>query len=226
MLALIAVAFFLIIIALPHFLVRRTIARHGKDRPDLPGTGGELARHLLDHFDLGHVAVERTERGDHYDPSSRVVRLGDDHHDGRSISAVAIAAHEVAHAIQHHRGERMFALRGRLALVAHVSDKIAGVFFFAAPVLGLIARTPVVFIGMLVFAVVLLAVRVLVDLVTLPVETDASFGKALPILKAGGYVDERDLPAARAVLRAAAFTYVAGALISLVNLARWVRLLR
>jgi Zn-dependent membrane protease YugP len=67
---------------------------------------------------------------------------------------------------------------------------------------------------------------VLVTLVTLPVEYDASFSKALPILKAGRYVDENDMPAIRSVLRAAALTYVAGALISLVNLARWVRLLR
>jgi len=226
MLALIAVAFFLIVVALPQLLVRRTIARHGEDRPDLPGTGGELARHLLDHFDLRHVAVEATERGDHYDPSAVAVRLSDEHHDGRSISAVAIAAHEVAHAIQHHRGERMFELRGKLAVAAHFADRAAGVFFLAAPVLGLLVRTPIAFFGLVAIGVLLLAVRVVVDLVTLPLETDASFGKALPILQEGGYVDERDMPGARSVLRAAAFTYLAGALMSLVNLARWVRLLR
>ena len=66
----------------------------------------------------------------------------------------------------------------------------------------------------------------IVDLVTLPVETDASFKKALPMLESGGYVDPADMPAVRSVLRAAAFTYLAGALISLVNLARWIRLLR
>jgi uncharacterized protein len=71
-----------------------------------------------------------------------------------------------------------------------------------------------------------LGVRVIVNLVTLPVELDASFKKALPILREGGYLPEDDLPAVTGVLRAAAFTYVASALISLVNLARWVRLLR
>lgn len=226
MLALIAIAALLIVVVMPQLWVRWTISRHSKDRPDLPGTGAELARHLLDHFQLQHITVERTERGDHYDPSANAVRLIAAHHDGRSISAVAIAAHEVAHAIQHHGGERMFVLRGKLAGMAHVTDKIAGVFFLAAPVLAVIARTPLAFIALLVIGVALLAVRVVVNLVTLPVETDASFGKALPILRDGGYIDDGDLPAARAVLRAAALTYVAGALMSLVNLARWLRLLR
>jgi hypothetical protein len=72
----------------------------------------------------------------------------------------------------------------------------------------------------------LLGIRVVVHLVTLPVEIDASFGKALPILKEGGYIGEDDMPAARSVLKAAAFTYVAGALMSLLNLAQWLRVLR
>ena len=72
----------------------------------------------------------------------------------------------------------------------------------------------------------LLAVRVLVHLVTLPVEYDASFNKALPILRDGGYLAEDDIAGARSVLKAAAFTYVAAALTSLLNLARWIRVLR
>ncbi|MBX3566865.1 MAG: zinc metallopeptidase [Rhizobiaceae bacterium] len=211
---------------LPHLWVRYTLRRHDRDRPDLQGTGGELARHLLDRFDLHEVKVEVTERGDHYDPSSRTVRLLRNHHDGRSLAAVAIAAHEVGHAIQHGRGERWLALRQRLAAIAVQTDRLAGVFFIAAPLLGLLARTPVAFFGVAALGIGLLAFRVLVDAVTLPVEFDASFRKALPILKNGRYVDQRDLPAIRSVLRAAALTYLAGALIALVNLARWIRLLR
>ena len=74
--------------------------------------------------------------------------------------------------------------------------------------------------------IALMGVRVLFNVITLPVEFDASFGKALPILTDGRYLHESDMPAARTVLRAAALTYVAGALISLVDLARWIRLLR
>ncbi|WP_187968189.1 zinc metallopeptidase [Aquibium microcysteis] len=226
MIAAIVAIVVLLAITLPQLLVRMTISRHATDRPDLPGTGGELARHLLDRFGLGHVRVEATDKGDHYDPEASAVRLLPQHHGGRSLSAVAIAAHEVAHAIQHGNGERKLALRQRLAKVALFTDRIAGVFFVAAPVLTVVIRSPAALAGAIAIGVALLSVRVVVNLVTLPVETDASFVKALPILKEGGYLSEDDLPAARSVLRAAAFTYVAGALISLINLARWIRLLR
>ncbi|MEO4001619.1 zinc metallopeptidase [Mesorhizobium sp. CAU 1732] len=221
-----AIVIVLGVILLPQALVRMAISRHGVERPDLQGTGGELARHLLDRFGLETVAVETTESGDHYDPESRTVRLLPAHHDGRSIAAVAIAAHEVGHAIQHGRSERMLALRQRLATVATFTDKAAGVFFVAAPVLGALARTPLAFAALVAVGIALLSVRVIFTLVTLPVEIDASYGKALPILRDGGYLQEDDMPAAKSVLRAAAFTYLAAALITLVNLARWIRLLR
>lgn len=226
MIAVIVAIVVLLAVTLPQLLVRTTIRRHATDRPDLPGTGGELARHLLDRFGLGHVKVEVTEKGDHYDPDAGAVRLLPQHHDGRSLSAVAIAAHEVSHAIQHGNGERKLALRQRLAKLALFTDRIAGIFFIAAPVLTVVIRSPAALAGAIAVGIALLSVRVVVNLVTLPVETDASFTKALPILREGGYLSEGDLPAARSVLRAAAFTYVAGALISLINLARWIRLLR
>ena len=78
----------------PTIWVRRVMSRHAHDRPDLPGTGGELARHLLDEFELDTVGVAITEGGDCYDPKSRAVRLSADNHDGRSITAVAVATHD------------------------------------------------------------------------------------------------------------------------------------
>ncbi|WP_048647462.1 zinc metallopeptidase [Nitratireductor soli] len=215
------------VIVLPQFLVRRTFARHAADRADIPGTGGELARHLLDNFALAHVAVEVTDRdGDHYDSTNKAVRLSEANFSGRSLTAVAVAAHEVSHALQDARGERSFAVRQSLAGLAASTDRLAGVFFIAAPVLMILVHTPLALIALVLVGVALLAVRVVVMLVTLPVEFDASFAKALPILEQGNYVAPADLPAVRAVLRAAALTYLAAALISLVNLARWVRLLR
>jgi Zn-dependent membrane protease YugP len=220
------IAVVLAVVVLPQLWVRHTIKRHAADRPDLPGTGGELARHLLDRFDLSDVQVETTDKGDHYDPAAKAVRLLPAHHDGRSLSAVAIAAHEVAHALQDSRGDRMLALRQRLAGLAAWTDRAAGVFFIASPVLFALARTPLALVGMIAVGIGLLSVRVIVNAITLPVELDASFSKALPILKDGAYVADSDMPAIRSLLRAAAFTYVAGALISLVDLARWIRLLR
>ncbi|MEL6751223.1 MAG: zinc metallopeptidase [Pseudomonadota bacterium] len=210
----------------PQFWIKQQMSKHGDDRPDMPGSGGELAEHLIEHYGIEGVGVEQTDKGDHYDPEAKMVRLSADHYHGRSVAAVAVAAHEVGHAIQDHRGERGLRLRQALGKFAMVTDRVASIFFVAAPVLAVFARTPAAFFGLLAIGVAFLGVRILVSLVSLPTEFDASFGKALPILKEGGYLSDQDLPAARSVLRAAAWTYVAAAAMSLVNLARWVRIIR
>ena len=208
----------------PSWWIRHVLKTHGVDRPDLPGTGGELARHLLDEAKLEHVKVELTNEGDHYDPIARTVRLLPDHHDGRSVAAVAIAAHEVSHAIQHARGERAFALR--LGLVSNLVwvDRLATAILVLVPVVFVLVKSPVLAIIQVIAALALLGIHVVVHLVTLPVEFDASFGKALPVLEGRRYLSDRDMPAARSVLRAAAFTYVAAALATLLNVLRWFRI--
>jgi len=210
----------------PQYWVGHTMRRHSEHRPDFPGTGGEMAQHLVERFELDGVRVEATEAGDHYDPEARVVRLSQANYDGASLTAVAVAAHEVGHALQHHRGERGLALRQSLAGFAMTTDKIASVFFIAAPVLAVVLRAPMAMLGMAVIGIGLLGIRVVVNFVTLPVEYDASFNKALPILREGGYLADEDLAGARSVLKAAALTYVAAALAGLLNLARWIRFLR
>jgi uncharacterized protein len=210
----------------PSFWVRHAIARHGAERPDLPGTGGELARHLLDEAELHDVKVEVTDYGDHYDPEARAVRLLRQHHDGRSVAAVAIAAHEVSHAVQHARGEPAFTLRFDLVKNLGWVDKVAGLMMLFAPIVFIVAKAPILFALQIVAGVLLLGIHVIVHFVTLPVEFDASFGKALPVLEHGRYLSPSDLPAARTVLQAAAWTYVAAALATLLNVARWFRILR
>ncbi len=224
--AILGIALLLALTLGPQLWIKQQMSRHSAERPDLPGTGGELAQHLVEHYGLDGIGVEETTLGDHYDPDARMVRLSADHYHGRSVAAVAVAAHEVGHAIQDARGERGLKLRQTLAKFAAVTDKAAGIFFIAAPVLAVFARTPLAFFGLLAIGVGFLGIRLLVSLASLPTEFDASYGKALPILKEGGYLSEDDLPAARSVLRAAAWTYVAAAAMGLVNLARWVRLLR
>lgn len=221
-LAIFAIALIAALVFGPQLWVKHVMERHGSERTDFPGTGGELARHLAEEFGLD-VKVEAFDGGDHYDPRSRTVRLSRQNHDTRSLTAVAVAAHEIGHAIQHARDETGLKLRQALAGWAVAADRIAMVVFIAAPLLTLVARTPAAFIGMAGLGVTLLAIRVVVNLVTLPVEFDASFGKALPILKQGNYLHEDDLAGARQVLRAAALTYVAAAMMSLLNLARLLR---
>jgi Zn-dependent membrane protease YugP len=210
----------------PQYWVRRVLARHGVDRPDLPGTGSELARHLLDQAGLGAVKVEVTDQGDHYDPEERAVRLLPQHHDGRSVSAVAVATHEVSHAIQHARGERAFARRYALVKNLGWIDKVATGLLLLAPFVFILVKAPILLIVQIAAAVALLGFRIIVHLTTLPVEFDASFAKALPILEQGRYLAEPDMPAARSVLRAAAYTYVAAALATLLDIAQWIRVFR
>ena len=223
------------IIVLPQFWIKRVMARNAAPRDDFPGTGGELALHLVEHFGIDGVRVEQLEKGgligDHYDPESRTVRLSDDNFNGTSLTAIAVAAHEVGHAMQHFdglngRGDGGLGLRQKLAGFAQATDKIASVFFLAAPFLAVLARSPIALIGFVGFGIALLLVRVVVHLVTLPVEYDASFKRALPILREGGYLGEDDLPQAHSVLKAAALTYLASAVMSLIDLARWIRILR
>jgi uncharacterized protein len=210
----------------PQVWVRRVLARHGADRSDLPGTGAELARHLLDEAGLHRVKVELTDNGDHYDPEAYAVRLTLPHHDGRSVAAVAVAAHEVSHAVQHARGERAFALRFGLVKKLIWVDRAASGILLLAPLVFIIVKAPILLALQLVAGLLLLGIRIVVHVVTLPVELDASFTKALPVIARGRYLPVPDLPAARSVLLAAALTYVAAALATLLDVARWFRILR
>ena len=225
---LIAVAALLLLFLVfgPQVWVRRVLAHHGADRPDLPGTGAELARHLLDAADLQSVAVEKTDSGDHYDPDALSVRLLPQHHDGRSIAAVAVAAHEVSHAVQHARREPAFMRRLELVRNLVWVDRIASGILMLAPIVLILVRSPALVILQILAGVSLLGIRVVVHATTLPVEFDASFGKALPVLLRGRYLGAGDLPAARSVLKAAAYTYVAAALATLLDVARWFRILK
>jgi Zn-dependent membrane protease YugP len=210
----------------PQWWVRHVLAKHAVDRPDFPGTGAELARHLLDEAGLRQVKVEKTDLGDHYDPDELVVRLTPPHHDGRSIAAVAVAAHEVSHAVQHARGEPSFKRRYHLVKNLTWIDRVASVILLLAPIVFAFVHAPALLVLQLLAGFVLLAIRVAVHATTLPVELDASFGKALPVLMRGRYLAAGDLPAAREVLKAAAYTYVAAALATLLDIARWLRMLR
>ena len=225
-LAAIGIILLLILVFGPQWWIKRVLAKHGADRPDLPGTGGEFARHLLDEAKLRDVKVELTGDGDHYDPESRTVRLMPDHHDARSVAAIAVAAHEVSHAIQHARGEPAFTRRVELVRQLVWVERLAMAILILAPVLFIFAKSPALVLLQIVAGLALLGIRVVVHVVTLPVEFDASFAKALPVLEGRGYLSSSDLPAARSVLRAAALTYVAAALATLLNVARWFRILR
>ncbi|MEL7543763.1 MAG: zinc metallopeptidase [Pseudomonadota bacterium] len=210
---------------LPGWWVKRVIREHGDERDDFPGTGAEFARHILDEMKLSQVSVELTEIGDHYDPQDKAVRLSPAHHDGRSLSAVVIAAHEVGHAMQDATAFRPLVARTKMARAAFLVQKVGGVVMLGAPILMIVTRSPAALFAELAAGVLILLTSVIMHAVTLPVEFDASFKRAMPVLEAGNYISERDKPAARKILRAAAFTYVAAAAMTLLDITRWARIL-
>ena len=210
----------------PQIWAKRTFARYNTHQDHFPGTGGELARHLLNKNGLEEIKLEETETGDHYDPQSKTVRLTAQNLSGKSLTAIAIAAHEVGHAIQDSQNHPMLTLRTKLVATAQIAEKIGSAAIIAAPIATMITRSPAA--GALFFMIGIgsMFVSTLVHLVTLPVEWDASFGKALPMLKAGEYLSDKEMLAANKILKAAALTYVAGSLASLLNLWRWIAILR
>jgi len=220
---------FLLLIILffgPQYWARHTFRKYATPLDRIQGTGGELARHLLDRFDMKDVGVEKTQPGgDHYDPETRTVRLSPDNYDQKSLTAVAVAAHEVGHAIQHHRNESKLALRTRLIKATQKAQRIGAGAMLIFPMVMVVTRAPSAGLAMLLIGLVSMGSAALVHLVTLPVELDASFGKAMPILKEG-YISKQDEEAVNKVLKAAAWTYVAASLASLLNVGRWVALLR
>ena len=211
----------------PKLWVRHVMGRHSVEIPGMPGTGAELAVHLVEKLELEGVSVEMTgENQDHFDPSTRTVRLSPGNYNGKSLTAVAVAAHEVGHAIQYDRNERLIILRTRFAPFARLAERIGVMAFMVMPVVTAITRLPHAAGIMIAAGLLCMMTAVVFHLLTLPVELDASFNKALPILTEGQFVAPDEELAVRSVLKAAAFTYVAAALADLLSLWRWLIILR
>ena len=211
---------------IPSLWVQAVIKRYREPANRYPRTGGQTARHLLDTLGLRNVAAEVTDGGDHYDPLAKAVRLTKDNFYGRSLTAVTIAAHEVGHAMQDARGFGPLRLRTQLVHWVAPIEKLGAGMLMLAPLMGAVTRSPRLGLLGLAGGVLILTTGVVVHFLTLPTELDASFVRALPLMKQHGVIRDDDLPRARRLLTAAAFTYVAVALQSLLNIARWWAILR
>lgn len=223
---LIFILILLLLIAGPSWWVRKVLNHYSQPEDRYPGTGAELARQLLDERGLKDVVVEETDLGDHYDPVEKAVRLTPDKFQGRSLTAITVAAHEVGHALQDHSAYRPLILRTQLVRLAAPAQKLGAVILFAAPLLVILTKALPMGLLMVLGGLLTLGFASLVHLVTLPTEWDASFARALPMLEQGDYLFAGDIPHARKLLFAAAMTYVAASLASLLNIARWWAILR
>lgn len=222
MLWIVGIAIALLLLVGPNLWVKFTLKRYATDRKDLPGTGGELATHLVKRFELTDVKVEQTQEGhDHFDFGQHAVRLSPSVLNGRSLTAVAVAAHEVGHAIAHEKKQKISHLSSRYLPLAHFARQITAGLLLGWPAVSLLLHIPyaVPLHALVVGLSGLLAV--LVQVAILPEEWDASFNKALPILREGNYIPQEDLPKVKKILTACAMTYVAAALIKVLFVWRW-----
>lgn len=220
------VILFLLLIYGPGLWVRFVIARHNSPIDRMPGTGAELAKHLIERFKLEGVTVKKTTANqDFYSPEEKMVGLSPEVFDGKSISAIAIAAHEVGHAIQYAKQEPVSRLRSRYTTLAVNAQRFGILILSLTPLLGVLAKAPALMMFTIAAGIAAMLGSVALYAMILPEEYDASFNKALPILNEG-YLPPEFMPAARQVLKAAAFTYVAAALANTLSIWRWIAVLR
>ena len=212
------IVFFLIMLILPliaQIMVSSTFNKYKDVRNSRGLTADQVARQILDSNGLYHIRVERIGGNltDHYDPTANVIRLSDSVYGSTSVAAIGVAAHECGHACQHAEDYAPIRLRTAIVPVTNICSKLwyitflLGVFLFEAfPALA--------YLGIIMFAAV-----VVFQAVTLPTELDAS-GRALRTLEGDGILDYREVPMAKKVLKAAAFTYVAALITSIMQLLR------
>ena len=210
---LIIIAFMLSMFA--SFGVKSTFSKYSNVRNAKGMTGCGAARTILDRNGLYNIRIEHVagDLTDHYDPRADVIRLSDATYNSSSVAAVGVAAHEAGHAIQHAVGYKPIKMRNAFVPAANIGSWLSMPLF----VLGLIlANDHLALTGVILFSAVLL-----LQLITLPVEFDAS-GRALKILDSSGMLSEEEVGQAKKVLKAAAMTYVAAVASTALQLLRLV----
>lgn len=183
-------------------------------------TGTEAARMIMEANDISlPIQVIPGKMTDHYDPSAKVLRLSGEVANGTSIASVAIAAHEVGHAIQHARGYIPIKIRGAIVPVVNISSKLAWPLIFIGIVFSAAGNAPVIGDDILLIGIILFSAVVVFHMVTLPVEINAS-RRALAQIGELNIVDTDEMKGAGRVLSAAAMTYIAALAVALAQLIR------
>lgn len=203
----------LVISILAQIGVKSTFSKYSRQFSRRSVPASEVARQILDQNGLYQVSIQRVAGNltDHYDPRTNVVSLSDSVYDSPSVASIGVAAHEVGHAIQHATGYVPIKIRNAIVPVANIGSTLS----IPLALLGLFMGLPVlVDIGIILFASV-----TLFQLVTLPVEFNAS-SRAIQSIEAGHMLEGGEVAGAKKVLRAAAMTYVAATLTAIANLAR------
>ena len=207
----------LILAGWAQFKINSTFDRYSRIQSTKGYTGSQVARILLDKGGLFDVPVELTEGrlSDHYDPVSRVMRLSKDVFYGASVASLGVAAHETGHAIQHKERYAPLVMRNSIVPVVNFGSNLSWILFFAGFIIGI---PSLLRLGILLFMTV-----VIFQLITLPVEFNAS-ERALSLLGSENILLGNEVQGAKKVLDAAALTYVAATLMAIANLIRMILL--
>jgi Zn-dependent membrane protease YugP len=194
------------------FMVHTTFSSYTRVYSQRGMTGAQAAREILDSQGLNYVPVEMIDGQltDHYDPRDKVLRLSPEVYRGSSIASLGVAAHEAGHALQHAHGYYPLNLRNSLVPVANFGSTLAFPLFL----IGLFISPALVKLGLWLFAAVLVF-----QVVTLPVEFNAS-NRAIALLEGQNFIGGSEVAGTKKVLNAAALTYVAAVLVSLLQLVR------
>jgi uncharacterized protein len=201
--------------------VQATFRKYSKISSNLGMTGAEVAQMILDRMGVHHVQVERVagELSDHYDPGAKVVRLSDVVYGSDSLAAAAVAAHECGHVLQDVQGYKFMNARSAIFPATQIGSNLAPLLVMVGSLL--LAFVPMLGRPVLLVGIALFAAVVLFHIVTLPVEFDAS-SRALKLIDELGILQGEENRGARKVLNAAAFTYVAAALVAALQLLQYV----
>lgn len=201
---------------LASFLMNSTYSKYEKKRSNSGMTGAMAAERILNSQGIYDVKIERVSGRltDHYDPSKKVLRLSDATYDNASVAAVGVAAHECGHAIQHAKSYAPLKIRSLLVPMAGIGSNFGYILVILGLIIGGTSSSLIINAGIILFTV-----AVLFQIVTLPVEFDAS-KRALVLLSSRGILGDEEIKDTRKVLTAAALTYVAAAAASILQLLR------
>ena len=202
---------------IPSLWVNYILKKYNKILPDMPFTGRELGNKILEEQKLNNVSINPIKQLDHYNPIDKKIHISDDKLNKKSITSIAVVAHEIGHAIQDKENYKPLKLRQSLIERTMIFQRI-GSFLLIIGLPSIFAFTKSPFITFISALVIMgcLTTNVLIHLITLPVEFDASFKRALPILTK--YVPIENMYQCKSVLRAAALTYLAQSIVSIFRL--------
>ena len=207
----------LIILFLPNIWVNYILKKNNRVLSDMPFTGNQLGKKILKEQQIYDVTIETIKQLDHYNPIKKKIHIGKDKLNKKSITSIAVVAHEIGHAIQDKENYKPLIMRQKLIEKTMIFQRLGSfLLIIGLPSIFAFTKSPLITFIAAMIIMGCLSTNVLIHLITLPVEFDASFKRALPILHK--YVPKENMKQCRSVLRAAAFTYLAQSIVSIFRL--------